>query len=218
MKIIKSALLSCLAVLLSACGTTPTYDLPQQLAPRPDQEKAYLIGTIGADISRKVRTLDDRNDGNYLYFRSIGGKESAAIQFSESDFYPTPLDFQEAHSKGATFAIALPPGNYEFYNVRFYFNNGRVEKEVTAKQDFSIPFTLKAGRVLYVGELLAYLGHAKNFFGITIPYGGYFIRTNQSERDIALITRKHNVIQNLPVDLLSFDQVAPPFILESIPR
>jgi hypothetical protein len=106
----------------------------------------------------------------------------------------------------------LRPGDYEFHNVFFNYLGPLAHHRFWAKQDFSIPLTLKSGRVLYVGELTAIGMWGKNALQY-VPVGGYFVRTNQFERDKQLIEVAHPEIKGLPVDIHPIEMDAPPFVV-----
>lgn len=209
MRICRLIILLSLLGLVTACTTLKTVQIPKGSEPNSKEETTYLIGTLA------VKTEGDDYAPNGLYslkFRAIGGSESGALTFKQTDFDHTPIAYRTANSKGGIFVAALRPGDYEFHNVYFFYPGPLAHHKFWGKQDFSIPFTLRSGRVLYVGELTATGMWGKNVLQY-VPIGGYFARSNQIDRDKQLIEAVHPEIKGLPIDLLPLDKQAPPFVI-----
>jgi hypothetical protein len=209
MKICRLIILSIFVGLVTSCVTIETVKIPKGSVPNSKEEAAYLMGTLA------VKTEGDDYAPNGLYslkFRAVGGSESGALNFSQSDFNHTPIAYKTPNSKGGTFVASLRPGDYEFHNVNFNYPGPLAHHTFWAKRDFSIPFTLKSGRVLYVGELTATGVWGKNALQY-VPIGGYFAHSNQIWRDKQLIEAAHPEIIGLPVDILPVEKEAPPFVI-----
>jgi hypothetical protein len=209
MKICRLVILLTLTGFATACVTIDTVKIPKESVPNSKEEAAYLMGTLA------VKTEGDDYAPNGLYslkFRSVGGSESGALNFSQTDLNHTPIAYKTSDSKGGIFVASLRPGDYEFHNVHFIYPGPLVHYTFSAKRDFSIPFTLKSGRVLYVGELTATGVWGKNALQY-VPIGGYFARSNQIWRDKQLIEAAHPEIKGLSIDILPIEKEAPPFVI-----
>ncbi len=183
MKAFKLFILSVITVGVSACVTFNIAEIPNELAPVANEREAYLIGTIG------VQTEGDESSPIGLYsllFRAAGGSHSGSITFRQVDFTHTPVVYRTSDGIGGVFVVALRPGNYEFHNVRFYYHIGLGHQTISAKRNFSIPFTLRPGRALYIGELTARATWSRGLLQY-VPIGGYFFRSNKFDRDKTLI-------------------------------
>jgi hypothetical protein len=79
----------------------------------------------------------------------------------------------------------LEPGSYEIYSYDLFGSWGSMQTVYSPKSDFSIPFVIKAGEAVYIGD----------FAGVRIKIGdktaGYFVLTDKHERDVE-IARRHD--------------------------
>lgn len=209
MKIYKLFFLLMLTCLITACITAKQITIPKGAEPISKEDTAYLVGTIAA----RTEGDDYTARGFYnLVFRAVGTSEPGYITYSQTDISQTPVVYKTENSEGGIFVAVLRPGDYEFYNINFFFSGGLASHTFKAKQDFSVPFKLKPGRVLYTGELLACGAWAKNALQY-VPVGGYFIRTDQTKRDKPLIETAHPEIRGLPWDIIPIEKIAPPFLV-----
>jgi hypothetical protein len=221
MQLMQTAAIIVLAAVISACASPNMGHAPSNFAPAAKDETAYLIGTMGVQTEG-----DDRspNGGYELKFRAAGTQTggrwtdtSGTIRFLQVDFHHTPVAYRTLDSKGGVFVIALKPGNYEFHNVHFHYNVFLGHRYISARQDFSIPFTVKPGRALYVGELTARTAWDRSSNPLNhIAAAGFFTRSNKFERDQALLETAHPEIKGIPVDILAPEIQAPPFVRSPI--
>ncbi|MEO0422744.1 MAG: hypothetical protein AAF184_10440 [Pseudomonadota bacterium] len=205
-----SLLLACLlstnALLLQGCTINAV--LPQEaFTPEPGAPAGYLVGSIGVQTEGEYVS---RNDFSYIDYRQIGSEDGATLRFAQGMFRTEP-DYETEQTKGVVFALPLTPGEYELYRIRFYYNNGSVEK-THVSDEFSIPFEIRPDEVLYLGELLSYGAWGKNIFGIAVADGGFFVLRDQRTRDLPLIESRHSEVAGPPMRAADFAAYAPPLI------
>jgi hypothetical protein len=206
---------------LASCAPVPTVVVDQSLKVSAPDNAGKLVGTIGARLGA-FNLEASPYVYNTLMFRRAGTTTGGALEFSPPD---PPIrsytpDYQDDRFKANTFAVDLPPGDYEFYSYRFYYNNGSVEKTFSPKAEFSIPFKIERGKATYVGSLIAWGVWGRNFLGIPIPAGGYFVVTDQSARDLPLIAAKHPGMDRSSVSVVPLQPTPNSLALrtEPIPR
>jgi hypothetical protein len=173
----------CFLLLSVGCAVDPGR-APKGLADVPLEKSGVVFGSIGVG-ARSPYT----NQG--LRYRAKGSAESGSIQFVQSGIIDTPIDFADGQTKGSVFAIRLPPGEYELYNVLFFVNRAQFGSTTfSSKADFSIPFTVTEGSATYLGEFMTHSVYGKNFFGMSMPGGGYFVVANKLDRDFSFLAKK----------------------------
>ncbi|MBP6011000.1 MAG: hypothetical protein KBA31_02130 [Alphaproteobacteria bacterium] len=119
-----------------------------------------------------------------LDVRRRGGGDEGLIFYANDPLLPGPkADFDTAASRGAVGSVRVAPGEYELYNFLASYGN----TDYSAKQDFSIPFTVDAGGITYIGEYTFAAIYGENFFGMTVPAGPLLSIADQQARDIAVV-------------------------------
>jgi hypothetical protein len=80
----------------------------------------------------------------------------------------------------------LPPGDYEVYafSMANIGNNYVASTFFGSRQEFSLRFTIRPGRATYLGDFMAVGTYGKNFFGMTVPDGAYYVVTDHFDRDV----------------------------------
>jgi len=116
-------------------------------------------------------------------------------------------EFEEAE----VWVWQLQPGDYEFYNFEVRSNSPYSGGTSSSKNDFSIPFTIKAGQTLYLGDFHAYGIEGRNFFGLPVHGGVYFGISDQSARDIPIAKREDPAISAFEVALPNVSAIASPY-------
>ena len=113
-------------------------------------------------------------------------------------------------------SYTLPAGEYEFFNFSIVLGSPGGYSAWNAEDDFSIPFSVYAGRATYLGEIRLIPLRAKNIFGITIAGGGTFEIVNNADRDVPIFQQEFSGIDpslidvrplrqgNVPADLIAF--------------
>ncbi|MEO5596916.1 MAG: hypothetical protein ABIQ97_07195 [Lysobacteraceae bacterium] len=86
---------------------------------------------------------------------------------------------------GKTFRQVLPTGEYEIYNIELT-SIGMATLRFTAKEPFSVRFSVGENEKVYLGRFIAHGVWRKNMVGITVPDGGYFQLADAMAEDTAL--------------------------------
>lgn len=154
---------------------------------------AFLVGCAsttqmpsdyeGADAGKVILGLGAMNGGaaysSYdLRFRRIDGAQTESV--GRFTFLPNNVfsskkpDYQNSQETGVVLVKSLPAGKYEIFNFNIFLNMGMTQTNFSSKEPFSIPFTVKAGQVTYLGNYQANKLTAKNTFGMEIPSGAAF--------------------------------------------
>lgn len=177
---------------------------------RPGDADAYgfVIGSLGSAgndghlISRRL-TIQDRDlpgrrtaDLALVLFATgmYAGLHSSPVQATTTALPSL------APARSSTFVLKLRPGEYRLSEIEIA-SQGHVGPALAGapphwrtRAFVSVPFTVKAGRSVYLGELLSAVG----------TLGGqrivYFLATDQLERDLRLIQQYTDAVQPLPVD------------------
>jgi hypothetical protein len=136
----------------------------------------FLFGTWGAGPAV----------GFALFYRKIG-EFTGTRTFLEPHISYSPIEIGnapdfEGHVTGGVTVKHLEPGAYEIYA----FNVTAGSLDWWPKEAFSIPFTITAGRATYIGEFACIPQTRKALFGLAAPEIGYFVVSDQHERDIAI--------------------------------
>lgn len=103
----------------------------------------------------------------------------------------------EENSTGIVRAIELPAGAWRLSGFRL--DSSVTNQRWTPRQEFSIPFTVSAGEVTYLGEFLATGTYGKPFLGFRAIEKPYFLVSDQRARDLPIATRDTPEINGLPV-------------------
>lgn len=157
--------------------------------------KTTLSDTTGLLIGSFARNPEERS----FYMQSFVFRNKAtgevhriASQQSFNIFNgKTSDDFETETSEGGLFVFALPAGEYEFYNFSLYDAHGYGSTTFFSKEDYSIPFHVEANAANYVGEIRLEQVMGKNFFGLSVHAGGFWILSDERKRDLALMKEQH---------------------------
>jgi len=161
-----------------------------------DENTSPLSGKYsGSDAGYLVMTLAARSDTSYtaydMAFRTKDGSARGSVWWGQTNMFDRrKLDIDDGQEKAIVDVRRLPPGDYEIVNFDVDLVGGVARSTWRSKKDFSIPFTIAPGRATYVGEFLAVRINGKNFFGMTVPNGAYFVLADKAEREIALAKQK----------------------------
>jgi hypothetical protein len=142
----------------------------------------------GANGGFVVASLGVRSDTPYsmvrLAFRRRGGGGESGVFWASDPLLPGPkADFDSASNRGVVGSVRLAPGEYEFYNFLASIGN----TDYSARNDFSIPFTVDAGSVTYLGEFSFAAHWTKGLFGLEAPSLPVVSIADQQARDIPII-------------------------------
>ena len=178
-------LLVIVAALATSCGTSSSV-LTQRLAATPVAEHAYIVGTYVVSCEPRNERCDQAFNSLSTYYRATDNKEARGRLNSTTGSVfgnDTNYDFVDPSrkEKGFHFCVALPAGNYEFHAFDFYnFAGGGSGYSLPEKSQFSLPFTVAAGEVAYVGRLKLTTTTGKNIFGITLAAPGVLLLSADS--------------------------------------
>lgn len=179
------AMLMAVALLLSACTLQPAAVKDDRLKVAPGDAAGFVVGSVGVVSKGRGRSGASRNA---LGVRSIATGADLELAYTINNLYEySPKDIKDETKKLAVFRVALPPGEYEIFRVNFFENNGYTTATYQNEKNFSLPFTIEAGREVYLGEALAASIPGKNLLGMTMAVGYRFDFTDQRERDFPVI-------------------------------
>ena len=177
-----------MSLILAGCGSTNFSYVDDDMKASGLNDGGYVIASMvndtdGNDVSPFTRAK--------LHFRNIDTGEKGYLGIIKPDIiYKNDEDIIVSGKVGHSIAMLLKPGNYEFYSFTFDFDLGTILNTWQPKKEFSIPFTVYKGKTICIGEFNTKAEWGKNIVGFPVIIGGYFELTNQSERDIALVTKK----------------------------
>ena len=150
----------------------------------------------GADAGKVVLGLGAMNAGaaysSYdLRFRRVDGAQTdtATNNFSylsNNVFSSKKPDYQDAKETGVVIVKSLPAGKYEIINFNIFLNMGMTSSNFSSRAPFSIPFTVKAGQVTYLGNYQANKTTGKNTFGMEVPTGAVFAISQRQTAEVAI--------------------------------
>jgi hypothetical protein len=100
-------------------------------------------------------------------------------------------------SEGYVRALQLPAGTYRLAN--FELKEVIANRRWSARNDFSIPFTVTANEVTYLGEFLGTGVLGKPFLGVRAIEKPYFLVSDQRTRDMPIAEKQTPELQGLPV-------------------
>lgn len=147
-----------LALPLMAQAVEVDLDEPVKVAPGK--------GIAVFSITYKCHSPDE-DDWKYVKWRAAdGGKihagdgRSGEIRTKGGSFFRTEEFYKTRHVWGRLAALSLEPGNYEFYGYHSARNNGNGWSYFSEWHEFSMPFTVAADKVQYVGDLDICMGSA----------------------------------------------------------
>jgi hypothetical protein len=158
-------------------------DLPASLQRAPAETMGTLVGTIGyrndqgraydfaALVFRKIDTTDQGRIKYVHPWLGIGGNTG-------------DLEDGNGKFKYASFSVTLPEGRYELIRAISSFGSPSVTNDMWSTEEFSVPFDIERGKVLYLGSFLAHKTVEKSRLGIPVPSLGYFSWANKWSRDL----------------------------------
>lgn len=171
-----------LLAFLAACASTPNEITRNKPVSSFPPENGLIVGSFTSDEDIYARRF---------FFRNIQGTgETNAISFTPGFFQAGLFSEGSAADRTSHYAFSLPPGEYEFFNFKLAYHNGYAGRSWEAKQDFSIPFTVAAGEISYLGQIRCYQLTGKNIFGISIPAGGVFEISDRFGNDVPSLKAK----------------------------
>ncbi len=234
MKTSRHLLHICFFVLLTLTGCE-TFDYRNPLTDKQaavyelgQSNEGFLVGSFtyqGANPNKIAKVFQDPEKFNYssysLSFQSLNDEKLlGSISIPTSRFLgrknADPYFKLEA-GRGYVFVIPLPPGDYEFRDFLLSHKGGYATTYWSAREKFSIPFTIESGKAIYIGEVKVIHLFAKNLFGISVPDGGVFVGSDQSERDIPLLKKSYPFLDPVEIEFsVIAESLATVFDVEKI--
>jgi hypothetical protein len=185
----KKYFLLTLVLLVTACASVPA-TVPKSLQVEAAGKSGLVFGSIanGEGIHYSVFGLR---------YRAVGSKEEGEFRYMHDWMHiaNTKSDFERDDAEGSVFSAHLPPGNYELFNVRFFENRGSMGTTTfTSKVDFSVPFSVEEGKATYLGEYVGQRLTGRSIIYLPVSAGGYYVVSDQMERDIAILERRGETV------------------------
>lgn len=154
-------------------------------------DRGFVVASIAAQPGTKYNSYN-------IFFRPAGSSAKQGFYWRQLGLLGTDgdADFDETFKRGSVIAVPVKPGDYEVHNFSAFWSAYPVQNYYSAREDFSIPFTVRPGETVYLGEFMAVGIRGKNIFGITIQGGPYFVLTDQQRRDMPLAKAKQPALGN----------------------
>ncbi len=117
-----------------------------------------------------------------IHIRSKDGEHTDFVTFQSGGFFSSPRDFEGPEGQGTVRMLELAPGAWEIYVAGMTVRTGLYSADaLTSKDGLSIPFTVKAGETVYIGDYLASSGPVS----ISVR--------DRSARDLAIARTKYKI-------------------------
>ncbi len=159
-----------LSLIFNACATLPSKTIPINY--NENNNNGLVIGAITFD--KKAKKIYNSYS---FYYSKIGGKEYDTPKKNKIKINPAQTywmmfkpDFFDNNKAVYYFSVDREDGDYEFYAISLFENN--VSYSQSQVMRIKIPFSIKKGKVNYIGEI--YLDKDNN-----IEF------SNKSERDLS---------------------------------
>jgi hypothetical protein len=160
------------------------------------------------------------NDMIYLKFRNISSRENFDFLYrAQSRAGNQPHDFTYGLTNASVYVMRLPPGQYEFFSFaskkqviatnRFGPDDATFATAALGpREEFSVPFTIKANSAIYVGRFMHDIFYPKGAQPLRNPGFSYFVLSNQQSRDLALASKRGDISSDLSVISATPDLIA----------
>jgi len=147
----RRALLVAGLLALAGCAGTQHYgaSVAQELAVESASSAGMLLASLGFGAPNAYVDLQ-------FHFRRKSDGKTGSLRISPAAAAP-PVKTEIRGEGGRpvqVFAVPLPPGDYEFFTYLGYAPGGGDTNYARPRVDFSIPYTITAGRTTYVGEYI----------------------------------------------------------------
>ncbi len=181
--------------ILTGCGTS---------RPDADYSGATLspgdpAGVVIASISRGKDMF--RTNFYTLHFRNVNTKDEGTLSMSTPDLSESNFEIAENDYMGFVTSQQLPPGKYEIFNISTVVGTTVGRNTTKFRQDFSIPFEIKPGRITYIGAYECTPVIGEGFFGQPAMVDMYWRLADRSTRDIAIAQRREPPLNTMPADI-----------------
>jgi len=141
-----------------------------------------------------------------LYFRAVGSTSEGRLYHAPDEVFGTSYDIKEGRSQAGILFARLPPGDYELVDVQFFENRAQFGTTTyKSKEKFSIPFKVTANEVTYLGSFMSQKMMGKTLIGLPRSVGGYFVVSDQFDRDFALLKTKDASVETMSSNKMILD-------------
>jgi hypothetical protein len=162
--------------------------LPVSGAPAESGGKGWIV--VSVSLERQMTTA-------VVVLRAFENPETRReVGFTRSLFASDQHDWSD-DSAGVVRAIELPAGAWRLASFRL--ESSITNRRWSPRQEFSVPFTVSAGEVTYLGEFLATGTYGKPFLGFRAVEKPYFLVSDQRARDLPIAVQETPGIGGLPV-------------------
>lgn len=132
---------------------------------------------------------------NYRYRGTFGGERA-------------DYNFEDHEERGVVVVARLPAGDYVLHNFDLFMNLGISTRSYFSQNPVEIPFTVKAGTAVYLGNFQLTELQGKNFLGMSVASGGFFAIEDRSSEELPIATRK-----GLPANAQVVSRIPDPRLL-----
>ena len=140
-----------LSFLLKSCATLPSKNIPQNY--KEKNVNGLIVGAISFD--KKAKKI---YNSYTFYYSKIGGNEYDNPKKNKIKINPEQTfwinfkpDFFDEDKAVYYFSVDREDGNYEFYAISLFENNVSFSQSYLMR--IKIPFSIKKGKVSYLGEI-----------------------------------------------------------------
>jgi len=151
-------------------------------------DAGYVVAGIGS--------TPDSNFQNYsLIFKNIVTGQKGSLIFMQGSILKESPQYSDEFGVGVVKVASLPAGKYEFINYSAFSGNGMTGGTVySAKEDFSIPFEVKPGGIIYLGNYQALVVFNETALGIKVSHWNGFKVRDASKHDLSIAQKaNHNI-------------------------
>jgi hypothetical protein len=178
----RRALLVAAFLSLAGCAATEHFGarVSQDLAAESGSSAGLLLGSLGLGVPNYCTDLE-------FHFRRRSDGKTGSVRIPPKSAAQSAQTGIKGEGGRAVqvFAVPLPPGDYEFFTYLGYAPGGGDTKYARPKVDFSIPFTIAAGRTTYVGEYIVDSKPQMRSTGRLVPEAR-FVVADRLDRDLAV--------------------------------
>jgi hypothetical protein len=138
-------------LVLAGCAGTEHFgaSVSKDLAAESATSAGLLLGSLGFGVPNYYTDLE------FHFRRKSDGKAGSVRIPPRPAAQPAGTEIKGEGARAVqVFAVPLPPGDYEFFTYLGYAPGGGDTNYGRPRVDFSIPFTIAAGRTTYVGEYI----------------------------------------------------------------
>lgn len=200
--VFRGLLLCYCMVVVSGCYNLATSKATPGLRPIGAADTSYVVGVIGVSQESQFRPNEQR-----LHLRLKGAKDWALLRMKQEPTGSTPFDIEEGgRGVGSLFALALKPGDYEIFYMRLQSGGS----QIWSKREFSVPFSIEAGKAFYIGDFRS------SCLSRSLERGQcHFLYDNRFERDEPLLRKKFPHLPDIKELRIEDFSDAYPFIVGS---